>query len=133
MTSVDGDDMGTLNQTTSCGSLRTVVTLNMFCAVTSLYRIVFGVLSVLLSAMQVALAAVPLIDASSGSWFDFALVSRGFSIFTLVVAAVIICYLLLDLITLVSRETVFALKDLYRKRRSNKRINKGTECLPTSS
>ncbi|KAI1660709.1 hypothetical protein F4813DRAFT_261701 [Daldinia decipiens] len=77
----------------------------------------FGLFSVLLSAMQVVLAAMPPTENSSASWLNFPLVSRGFSIFTLLVVAVITCYFLLAFVGLASREIIFALRDLYRKRR----------------
>lgn len=79
---------------------------------------IFAVFSVLLSAMQVALA----VDQSLkiGPWSVFAHVSRGFSIFTIVCVALTILGLLSVLFLLSSREFIYALKDLYLKRRVRK-------------
>ncbi|PTB46530.1 hypothetical protein M441DRAFT_42312 [Trichoderma asperellum CBS 433.97] len=78
----------------------------------------FGVLSVILSAMQVIFAVLPLINDSDASWLDFAKLSRTFSIMTLFVVATVIIFFLLAFMSLASRETIYALNDLYHNRRS---------------
>jgi hypothetical protein len=83
---------------------------------------IFAVFSVALSAMQVALA-YPTTMPSDQSWISFAKVSRGFSISTLVFVAFCGLLLLVTFFVMVSRETVFALGDLYRKRMSRMRAN----------
>ncbi|KAL6696426.1 hypothetical protein J3F84DRAFT_407324 [Trichoderma pleuroticola] len=75
----------------------------------------FGVFSVLLSAMQVVLAVMPLTDDLGASWLDFAKVSRGFSILILVVVAIVAFFLLVAFMSLASREIIYALRDLYHK------------------
>jgi hypothetical protein len=76
---------------------------------------IFGVLSVLLSAMQVALAVgQPLED---GSWSVFAYTCRGFATFSISSVALVIAFLLSMLVFRSLRETIFALKDLYSKQR----------------
>jgi hypothetical protein len=82
----------------------------------------FGVFSVALSAMQVALA-YPTSMEMDQSWISFANVSRGFSIFTLVFVAFLGLLLLVTFFVMVAREIVFALGDLYRKRMSGARGN----------
>lgn len=82
----------------------------------------FALLSVLLSAMQVVLAVQDLVE-SVASWEAFAKVSRGFSVFALVIVAIMVLFLLLALVTISSREALYALKDLYRKRPSRGRTN----------
>lgn len=77
----------------------------------------FAVFSVQLSAMQVVLAALPVMGDSGVSWKDFAKLSRGFSIFTLFVVAITLLFLLVAFLSLASREAIYALKDLYHKRR----------------
>lgn len=72
----------------------------------------FGVLSVALSAMQVALAVQPLLQWGN-SWTTFAKVSRWFSVSTLLSVALVTLLLLLALAVLSLRETVFALGDLW--------------------
>ncbi|PLB55731.1 hypothetical protein P170DRAFT_48916 [Aspergillus steynii IBT 23096] len=79
----------------------------------------FGVFSVMLSAMQVALAVQQLIT-SGPSWQDFARVSRGFSIFAIFVVVLVIIGLAGVAIALSSREIVFALRDLYRRHSARK-------------
>ncbi|CAD6441287.1 6ffb112b-b6d0-424b-b9ed-5ceac955cd36-CDS [Sclerotinia trifoliorum] len=78
---------------------------------------IFGVFSLLLSAMQVVfnvLAIQGLPDPGSGSWWTFAVVSRDFSIFTLVVVAAITAFLLATFIALFARELIYALYHLHR-------------------
>ncbi|GAP84724.1 putative subtilisin-like serine protease [Rosellinia necatrix] len=83
----------------------------------------FTIFSVILSAMQVVLAAISLVDGSgSRSWHSFVSASQGFSIFTLFAAAVALLLLLVVLVALSSREAVYALKDLYRKRQGRKTV-----------
>lgn len=88
---------------------------------------VFGLFSVILSGMQVVLAAMSLVDDSASSWQNFAIMSRGFSVFTLIVVLVIICFLALAFAALAVREIIFALKDLSRKRRRKQRTHVGVE------
>jgi hypothetical protein len=78
---------------------------------------VFAVLSVALSAMQVALA-FPAFPESGQSWLTFAQVSRGFSICTIIGVALVVLLLTFTLFAMLFREISFALKDLYRKRKS---------------
>ena len=83
---------------------------------------IFGVFSVALNAMQVALA-YPTTMPLDQSWISFANVSRGFSVSTLVFVAFCGLLLLATFFGMVSRETVFALGVLYRKRMSGVRGN----------
>jgi hypothetical protein len=83
---------------------------------------IFGVFSVALSAMQVALA-YPTTMPSDQSWMSFANVSRIFSIFTLLVTTFCVLLLLVTLILMIFREAVFALGVLYRKKKSEMRGN----------
>lgn len=79
------------------------------------FLFIFAILSVLLSAMQVALAVgQPLED---GLWSVFAYASRGFATFSIVCVTFLMIFLVSNFVLLSSRETVFALKDLYRKQR----------------
>jgi len=75
---------------------------------------VFGIFSVSLSAMQVALAVQPFVQLGQ-SWITFAKVSSGFSILTLVCVVLIALSFLSMLVALSFRETIFAVKDLFRK------------------
>lgn len=77
---------------------------------------VFGVFSVILSAIQVvfnvlAIQGIP--DSGSSSWWTFAIVSRNFSIFTLVFVACITAFLLAAFMALFSRELIYALYHMY--------------------
>ncbi len=74
---------------------------------------VFAVFSLLLSAMQVVLA-VQAIPASDDSWFTFAKVSRGFSVFTVVFVVCAVVALLLMVTALFANEIIYSLNDLYR-------------------
>ncbi|CAG7942402.1 unnamed protein product [Penicillium salamii] len=75
---------------------------------------VFGVLSVVLSAMQVALAVgQPLED---GSWSVFAYTCRGFATCSIFCVALIIVALLAMLVFRSLRETIFALKAIYKRK-----------------
>lgn len=76
----------------------------------------FGIISVVLSAMQVVLAALPSAD-SSNDWASFPPVSRGFSVFTLFVIVVIVFALSVAFLGMTFREIAYALKDLYHKRK----------------
>ncbi|EEP75508.1 predicted protein [Uncinocarpus reesii 1704] len=76
---------------------------------------IFGIFSVLLSAMQVALA-VQAMGTSSRSWLTFAQVSRWFSVFTIICSAILALVPVVSLLVLLTRETVFALTKLYEKR-----------------
>ncbi|KAM3064820.1 hypothetical protein ACMFMG_010470 [Clarireedia jacksonii] len=80
---------------------------------------VFGVISVLLSAVQVAfnvltIQGIP--TSGHSSWWTFVVVSRNFSIFTLVFAIFVTAFLVAALVALSVRELVFALYHMYRKR-----------------
>lgn len=75
---------------------------------------IFAVFSVVLSAMQVALAVLPLSDIQPPSWSAFARASKGFAVFTLVCVALVGLFLLSALILRMASETAFALKDLVR-------------------
>jgi hypothetical protein len=75
---------------------------------------IFAVFSVVLNAMQVALAVLPLSDIQPPSWSAFARASKGFAVFTLVCVALVGLFLLSALILRMFRETAFALKDLVR-------------------
>ncbi|KAI1104920.1 hypothetical protein F4804DRAFT_305456 [Jackrogersella minutella] len=75
---------------------------------------VFGVFSLLISAMQLTLA-VRTILGPSDSWLVFARVAHGLAIFTIFVVACVIATLILILVALVAREIIYALKDLYRR------------------
>ncbi|PWY71354.1 hypothetical protein BO83DRAFT_417931 [Aspergillus eucalypticola CBS 122712] len=77
---------------------------------------VFGVFSVLLSAMQLVIAVQGVPDSSSGSpWWTFAAVSRNFSIFTLIFVAGVTACLVSMVLVLAGRELMYALNDLVRK------------------
>jgi hypothetical protein len=78
---------------------------------------IFGFFSVALSAMQVALAAQPAVEPK-GSWLQFTIFSRIFSVCALFIVAIAALLLLFILFALIIREAVFALKDLYYKKRS---------------
>lgn len=91
----------------------------------------FGVFSVLLSAMQVALAVQTIVE-SDESWMTFAKVSRGFSVFTVFFVALVISFLLFALIALSSREVIYALKDLYHKRNSRAQADYGGHAFPNA-
>lgn len=78
---------------------------------------IFAAFSVALGAMQVALATEPFIPVRP-SWIAFARVSRGFSICALVCVALAALLLFSTLFVLQSREAVFAVKNLYRRRTS---------------
>lgn len=84
----------------------------------------FAGLSALLSAMQVVLAVQPLID-SDPSWLAFARMSRGFSVFTLLVVVIVIVFLLVAVVALASRETIYALRDLYHRKWPIKQVSGG--------
>lgn len=87
----------------------------------------FGLLSVVLSGMQVVLAAMSLDHGSSSSWQKFTVMSRGFSVFTLTIILAIICFFLLTFVALALREIMFALKDKHLKRRARTQIHIGIE------
>lgn len=78
----------------------------------------FGVLSVALAAMQVALAAQQP-TPSEMPWTAFVNVSRGFSISALTCVALVVLLLSSTLFSMGLRETAFALKDLYHKKRQS--------------
>ena len=59
--------------------------------------LVFGFFSVALSAMQVALAVLPLNNLRSSLWSDFAQTSQRFAVFVLVAVTLIALFLLIDL------------------------------------
>ncbi|KAL9609475.1 MAG: hypothetical protein Q9167_005760 [Letrouitia subvulpina] len=76
----------------------------------------FGVLSVVLSAMQVELG-VSTGRMEAGSWVVFKSVCRWFSIVTILLVAASTFVLLTLLIKLVAGEVFFAARSMYRKRR----------------
>lgn len=80
---------------------------------------IFGILSVALSAIQVALAAVtdPFLQ-NNRSWVIFVRVSRGFSIATIVSVVVVSLFLLVLMLCLLGRELVFAIYHLWNKCKS---------------
>lgn len=75
---------------------------------------VFGGLSVMLSAMQVALAAQPLLYKGNAKHV-FVQVCWGFSIWAMVLAVILMGLLLFVFCFLVFRETIYAVRDLARK------------------
>jgi hypothetical protein len=81
----------------------------------------FAVFSVLLSAMQVALAVGQPLEG--GLWSVFVYTSRGFAIFTIICVALIILSLLSVFIVLSWREIIYAANDLILKRRTRKVSN----------
>ncbi|MCJ1472420.1 hypothetical protein MMC13_001068 [Lambiella insularis] len=86
---------------------------------------VFGIFSVALNSMQVALAVQPLIQLSD-SWVVFAELARAFAICTLLCVALVVLFLVLVMLALCVRETVYAARDLYRKRMSRRKtLSKG--------
>jgi hypothetical protein len=79
---------------------------------------VFGVLSVVLSAMQVGLAVEQV--GVTGSWAAFAGTSRWVAIVTLVIVVATALFLVLLWCAMLFREASYAGKDLWRKRRKSK-------------
>ncbi|KAI4123464.1 MAG: hypothetical protein LQ347_006148 [Umbilicaria vellea] len=77
---------------------------------------VFGIFSVALSAMQVALA-VQTRTAQGRGWVAFGLVSRGFAVYTLVCVTGVVLFLVLLFLALGLREVMFAHKARHRKRK----------------
>jgi hypothetical protein len=77
---------------------------------------IFAILSVVLSAMQVAMATTSQ-PQESGSTSSFVSVSWFFSIFSLGVAAMLTSFVILAFFALAIRESLYALKDLVRKKR----------------
>ncbi|KAL9131187.1 MAG: hypothetical protein Q9175_006831 [Cornicularia normoerica] len=78
---------------------------------------IFAVFSLSLSAMQLGLATQRP-NSFGPSWKSFTRVSEGFAVLTLVCVALITLILLLLFVSLALRETIFALKELYRKKTS---------------
>lgn len=74
----------------------------------------FGVFSVTLGAMQLAIA-VQALDKSSSPWRAFTSLSREFAIFTIVVTVDVCLGLSLVLVTTIIREMIYTLKDWFRK------------------
>lgn len=81
---------------------------------------VFGVFSVALNSMQVALAVQPLIQLSD-SWIVFAQLARAFAICTLLCVALVVLFLVSVMLVLCIRETLYATRDLYLKRISRRK------------
>lgn len=79
---------------------------------------IFGVLSVVLSAMQVALAVGQPVEV--GSWAVFAYTCRGFATFSIFCVALVMAALLAMLVFRSLRETIFALRGLWSKYRPRK-------------
>ena len=75
---------------------------------------VFGVLSVALNSMQVAVSVQPLVQFSQ-SWITFAELSRVFSVCTLVCVALVALFLLSILLMFSLREIHYAAKDRYKR------------------
>jgi hypothetical protein len=77
---------------------------------------VFAVLSVVLSAMQVALAAEQMSGDHSASWLRFVSVSRWFSVFCLFLAAG--CFVCIPILVafFLLRELVYAIRSARRPR-----------------
>ena len=78
---------------------------------------IFGIFSVALNSMQVALSVQPLIQLSD-SWIAFAHLALAFSIWTLVCVALVVVFLASIMLVLCFRETLYAVGDLYRKKSS---------------
>jgi hypothetical protein len=79
---------------------------------------IFGILSVILSALQVALAVQSLDSIFSGhTWITFAQFSRVFSIMCLFIVAVVIIGWILLFALMGLRETIFALRTKHKKNR----------------
>lgn len=78
---------------------------------------VFGTLSVVLSAMQVALAAVEM-ESVEGAWGKFVDVSKWTSVSAMLVVLAVVVWLLVVLATKLLSELVYALGALVRKRGS---------------
>ncbi|KAL8375860.1 hypothetical protein RB595_007133 [Gaeumannomyces hyphopodioides] len=78
----------------------------------------FGFFALFLGAMQVILAVQAIVE-SGESWLDFAVFSRGFAVFTIVLTAAITVFIFFSVLVLSLRELLFALRDL-RKKRSSK-------------
>lgn len=87
---------------------------------------VFGVFSVALSAMQVV-SALQTPFQFGQSWEAFARMAYGFSIFTLAFVVLIMLFLLCLFVFLSLRETVYALKDLYRERKNKHSLERENE------
>ncbi|KAK4452225.1 hypothetical protein QBC34DRAFT_399474 [Podospora aff. communis PSN243] len=85
----------------------------------------FGSFSVVLSSMQVALAAAPGNEdvGLPRYWFSVVDASRGFSLAVVGITVVICIMMALIFLALGFRETVFALKDLVRKRKEKQKID----------
>lgn len=73
---------------------------------------IFALLSLLLGSLQVGLAAIPILDPASSKRFStsFPLASKGIALTTLGILAAIVLCLGLQMISLISREVVFALR-----------------------
>jgi hypothetical protein len=87
----------------------------------------FAILSVLLSAMQVSLAALEAMDNSNlQTWRSFAKVSNEFAIFVLFSAGLSLAFLLILFLTMLFREAIYAFKDLYYRKKGSKQGVRGT-------
>jgi uncharacterized protein DUF6601 len=80
---------------------------------------IFAIFSVLLSAMQVVIAVQQVLP-SAGSWDVFAKFSRGFGVFSVLAVALVVLGMLLLLVVLILRETIYATKDLVKKTSARK-------------
>jgi len=77
----------------------------------------FGTLSVVLSAMQVALAAVAMAEMEGlGAWDRFVGVSKWTSVMAIIMVVAVVGWLVLVLVTKLLSELVYALGSLVRKR-----------------
>ena len=75
----------------------------------------FGVIALALNSMQVVLAVESVFGFGAG-WISFAWMARGFSVFTLFTILLVSFALIASLLLLISREAIYAAKDLYRKK-----------------
>jgi hypothetical protein len=84
-----------------------------------LFLFIFAVFSTILSAMQVALAALTFLPAGNfgRSWNTVLTVSGWFSVVVVICVAGILFFLGGKLVFMIARETVFALKTMQRKRK----------------
>ena len=80
------------------------------------FLFVFAMLSLLLDSLQVELAAVPILDPNTSQIFGktFALASKGIACGVIGIFAIIFLYLIMQMMALIARETIFALQH-YRK------------------
>jgi hypothetical protein len=85
---------------------------------------VFGVCALVLSAMQVIWAVLPVIQANE--WTGFAEWCLAFSIFTIATVGIAVLFLVASFVVRGVPEVLFALKDLWRQGRLLRRVRNGT-------